>query len=239
MKKYFLFLLVIVSIWAATPWSLVGLPRLDAKIGDYKLGLDLHGGVELDYLVDFPTDMDAIRRVQVIEDMKTILDGRVRRIGTTEPTLNTAQYGNETHIIVQIPTPSEFSSLPAEERAKKDADFIREAKAVIGKVIKIQFREMRPENEYNDLLAKRGEIVTAINTDFQKKTIPFDSFAQKVSDSYENVFYYKNQDIKNYLKGQSNIPAEQEVTLENLKKILGDVAITGKKFEGKIASIKF
>jgi len=239
MKKVLLFLLVVGSIWAAMPWSLVGLPQLDKQIGTYKLGLDLHGGVELDYLVDFPADMEATRRTQVIEDMKTILDGRVRRIGTTEPTLNTAQYGEETHIVVQIPTPSEFNGLPALERAKKDADFIREAKAVIGQVIKVQFREMRPENEYNDLLAKRGEVVTAIDTDFQKKTIPFDSFAQKVSDSYENVFYFKNQDIKNYLKGQSNIPAEQEVTLETLKKIIGDMAITGKKFEGKIAAATF
>lgn len=43
MKKYFLILLVIASIWVATPWSLVGLPQLDTQIGDYKLGLDLHG----------------------------------------------------------------------------------------------------------------------------------------------------------------------------------------------------
>lgn len=231
MKKFLLFLLVIVSIWAAMPWSLVGLPQLDSKIGAYKLGLDLHGGVELDYLVDFPVDMDATRRIQVIEDMKTILDGRVRRIGTTEPTLNTAQYGEETHIIVQIPTPSEFNSLPPLERAKKDADFIREAKAVIGQVIKVQFREIRPDNEFNDLLAQRGQVVSAIDAEFATKTIPFDSFAQKISDSYENVFYYKNQDIKNYLKGQSNIPSEQEVTLETLQKIIGEMAITGKKFE--------
>lgn len=230
MKKYFLFLLVLVSIWAATPWSLVGLPQLDAKIGDYKLGLDLHGGVELDYLVDFPTNMDATRRVQVIEDMKTILDGRVRRIGTTEPTLNTAQYGDETHIIVQIPTPSEFSSLPAQERAKKDTDFIREAKAVIGQVIKIQFREMRPENEYKDLLAKRGEVVATIQKDFKNKTIPFDSFAQRITDSFENVFYYKNQDIKVALQGK-------EVTIETLKTLIGDVAITGKQFENIVDTI--
>ncbi len=230
MKKYFLFILVILSIWAATPWSLVGLPQLDRKIGDYKLGLDLHGGVELDYLVDFPADMIASRRVQVIEDMKTILDGRVRRIGTTEPTLNTAQYGDETHVIVQIPTPSEFNSLPADERVKKNADFIREAKAVIGQVIKVQFREMRPDNEFEDLLAKRGEVVAAIQQEFSTKTIPFDSFAQKISDSYENVFYYKNQDIKAFLQGK-------DATLETLKPIIGDIAMTGKVFENSVTSI--
>ncbi len=230
MKKYFLILLTLLSIWIATPWALVGLPQLDAKIGDYKLGLDLHGGVELDYLVDFPADMDALRRTQVIEDMKTILDGRVRRIGTTEPTLNTAQYGDETHLIVQIPTPSEFSHLPADERAKKDADFIREAKEVIGQVIKIQFREIRPENEFNDLLTKRGEVIATIQKDFKNKTIPFDSFAQRITDSYENVFYYKNQDIKSFIQSEN-------VTLETLKTLVGDVAISGKQFEQTVDTV--
>lgn len=174
--------------------------------------------------------MDAARRTQVIEDMKTILDGRVRRIGTTEPTLNTAQYGDETHLIVQVPTPSEFNSLPAEERAKKDADFIREAKAVIGQVIKIQFREIRPENEFNDLIAKRGEVIATIQQDFKNKTIPFDSFAQRVTDSHENVFYYKNQDIK-------SIAQTDTVTLETLKSLVGDITITGKQFESIVETI--
>lgn len=127
--------------------------------------------------------------------MKTILDGRVRRIGTTEPTLNTAQYGEETHIIVQIPTPSSHDKLPALERQKKDAEFIAEAKAVIGQVIKIQFKEPRPDNEFNDLLKKRIEVVQAIDTSFRGKTIPFDAWSQKIADSYENVFALKNAEI--------------------------------------------
>lgn len=174
--------------------------------------------------------MDATRRTQVIEDMKTILDGRVRRIGTTEPTLNTAQYGDETHIIVQIPTPSEFSHLPADERAKKDADFIREAKEVIGQVVKIQFREIRPEDEFNTLLSKRGEVVATIQNDFKNKTIPFDSFAQRITDSYENVFYFKNQDIKTLLQ-------QDTITLETLKTILGEKIVSGKQFEGIVETV--
>ncbi len=152
MKKIGLFVIIIVAFWAAIPWKYVGLEALDTYLGDYKLGLDLHGGVEIDYLVDFPADMDQARRTQVIEDMKTILDGRVRRVGTTEPTLNTAQYGNETHIVVQIPTPSQNDHLSPEERQKKDQAFIEEAKSVIGQVIKIQFKEPRPESEFNEIL---------------------------------------------------------------------------------------
>lgn len=112
--------------------------------------------------MDFPDDMTAERRTQVLEDMKTILDGRVRRVGTTEPTLNTAQYGDETHIIVQIPTPSQNDHLSATERQEKDETFIRDAKAVIGQVIKIQFKEPRPANEFTEILKSRGTVVSAI-----------------------------------------------------------------------------
>lgn len=229
MKKIILFVVVLVSFWVAIPWTSLGLPSLDRKVGDYKLGLDLHGGVELDYLVDFPADMDATRRTQVIEDMKTILDGRVRRIGTTEPTLNTAQYGDETHIIVQIPTPSEFDKLSPLERTKRDATFIQEAKAVIGQVIKIQFKEPRPEEEFQALLKTRGSIVTAIEKEFNKKENPFDAFSQKMADTYENVFYFKNQDIKSLISSES-------ITLETLKNAIKTdiIPLTGPTFKWKI-----
>jgi|GEM_PF-1196532 len=198
MKKIIITLLLLVAFWAAVPWSQVGLPILDSKLSDYKLGLDLHGGVELDYLVDFSNtpDITVERKTQIIEDMKTILDGRVRRIGTTEPTLNTAFYGDETHIIVQIPTPNSHDKLDPVERQRKDAEFIAEAKAVIGQVIKIQFKEPRPENEFQDLLKKRKSVIDAVSSSFAGKTIPFDAWSQKVADNYENVFSLKNAEIQ-------------------------------------------
>lgn len=137
-------------------------------LDDYKLGLDLHGGVELDYLVDFSNtaDLTTTRKNQILEDMKTILDSRVRRIGTTEPTLNTAFYGDETHIIVQVPTPSENDHLSVIDRQKKDQEFIAEAKSVIGQVIKIQFKEPRPEDEFQNILKNRASIITEMEKDF-------------------------------------------------------------------------
>jgi preprotein translocase subunit SecD len=121
MKKILVILVIAISFWAVIPWSYLGLSVIEGPLSDYKLGLDLHGGVELDYLVDFSStpDITPERRIQILEDMKTILDGRVRRIGTTEPTLNTALYGDETHIVVQIPTPSSHDKLGPEERAEE------------------------------------------------------------------------------------------------------------------------
>lgn len=229
MKKILLFLLVLGALWFAVPWSKIGLPQIHAPVEDYKLGLDLHGGVELDYLVDFPADMDEIRRTQVIEDMKTILDGRVRRIGTTEPTLNTAQYGDETHIIVQIPTPSEFDSLSPTERTKRDTDFIQEAKEVIGQVIKIQFKEIRPQADFDTLLAARPAIVSEIQNKFSDSDLAFDSLAQLVSDSYENVFYLKNTELANLLGGTT--------TLAGLQTLVPDLDISGTQVITSVDSV--
>lgn len=233
MKKFLLFLLIIVSIWASVPWSNIGVPALDKWLGDYKLGLDLHGGVELDYLVDFSNtaDLTTVRKNQILEDMKTILDGRVRRIGTTEPTLNTAMYGDETHIIVQIPTPSENDHLSADERQKKDEEFIVEAKSVIGQVIKIQFKEPRPDNEFQEILKQRPTIVSAIERDFAKHSTPFDAWTQKMADSYENVFSLKSGELLQLAGGS--------LSLKTLKTLLGqDIEAKGKTdFVGKVNNI--
>ena len=235
MKKIVLFLLIIASVWAAIPWSSLNLPQVDQKIEGYKFGLDLHGGVELDYLVDFSNtpDLTLERRNQILDDMKTILDGRVRRIGTTEPTLNTAYYGDETHIIVQIPTPSENDKLSPAERQKKDASFIAEAKAVIGQVVKIQFKEPRPDAEFKDLLSKRSTVVTAIEEESRKTDTPFDAFAQKMGDTYENVFAFKSGEMAKLVSG--------EVTVGSLKTLIGkDIKTDGKSvYLGEYSDVTF
>lgn len=231
MKKIILPLIVLGSIWAAIPWTSIWLEKIDTYLDDYKLGLDLHGGVELDYLVDFSNTQNLTpeRKTQILEDMKTILDGRVRRVGTTEPTLNTAYYGDETHIIVQIPTPSENDRLSPVERQKKDEQFIVEAKEVIGQVVKIQFKEPRPENEFQEILKKRGSIMASIEREFNKHD-PFDSFAGKMADTYENVFSLKKWEIGAITWGA--------VTLKNLKTALGkDIKISGNSFNGKVTDI--
>ena len=231
MKKIILALIIVVSLWASIPWTSIGFEKMDTYLEDYKLGLDLHGGVELDYLVDFSNtpDLTPERRTQILEDMKTILDGRVRRIGTTEPTLNTATYGDETHIIVQIPTPSENDRLSATERQKKDEQFIIEAKEVIGQVVKIQFKEPRPENEFQEILKKRPSVLTNIEKEFNKNA-PFDSFAGKMADTYENVFSFK--------KGEISALSEGTVTLKSLNTILGkEIKTTGKTFSGKVTDV--
>lgn len=234
MKKYFLFIIFIVLFWASIPWSYFWLQMLDEKLTDFKLWLDLHGGVELDYLVDFASieDLTAERKAQIIEDMKTILDNRVRRVGTTEPTLNTASYGDETHIIVQVPTPNSYSKLDPVQRSQKETEFIAEAKWVIGQVIKIQFKEARTPEEYDVQMKKRSEISSTIQSSFSKNTLPFDAWGQKIADTNENVFFFKNGDIMNLL----NL---RELRLNDLTTLfaIDTLDLKWKTYTGKIPTI--
>jgi len=43
MKKIIITLIVLMTTWAAIPWSYFGLSALDGGLEDYKLGLDLQG----------------------------------------------------------------------------------------------------------------------------------------------------------------------------------------------------
>ena len=89
-----------------------------------------------------------------------------------------------------------------------------------------QFEEPRPEEEFQALLKARGGIVSAIEKEFNKKENPFDAFSQKMADTYENVFYFKNQDVKSLLGITS-------VTLETLKNSIktDTIPLTGSTFQ--------
>ena len=100
--------------------------------------------MELDYKVDLdavPAQSNGQLTPQtIVEGIKSVIDKRVNGLGLAEPTIETANYGGDTHIIVQIPT-KDYGNISAEEKAKRNADDIAKAKATIGKVVQLEFRE--------------------------------------------------------------------------------------------------
>ena len=112
------------------PWQSFGVEPF-VNIKPYRLGLDLHGGVELDYKVDFADTAalsgNIVNKGTVIEGLKSIIDKRANGLGLSDPTIQTAQYGDESHIIVQIPT-QDYGNISDEEKVKKNAQDIVKAK---------------------------------------------------------------------------------------------------------------
>lgn len=117
--------------------------------------------------------------------MKAIIDRRVNSLGLAEPTIQTATYGTDTHIIVQIPT-KDYGDISEEEKQKKSREDIANAKATIGKVVKLEFKEEKKEITEEDKLERRALAESALA---ELATTPFATVGQKYRDQYENIGY--------------------------------------------------
>lgn len=180
------FLVVLVAVLAlgfyVSPWHIWG-ESFDFLQKDYKLGLDLQGGIELDYKVDLEElraepDYSKSKERSVIEGLKSIIDRRVEVLNINDSQITSANYGGEEHIIVQIPLKWN-SSLENEENIKK-------AKEAIGRVVKIEFKEKRTEITQEDKM-ERLKIAEQALSEAQNSSYDFSLTAQKYKDSYENV----------------------------------------------------
>lgn len=194
-KRFFvaIFLIIIAALYIL-PWKNLGInaPQFFSK--PYVLGLDLQGWVELDYQVDLSAiknatgSSSAMANSQpndaiVVEWLKKIIDKRVSSLGLSEPNIQTLKYGNDTHIIVQIPTES-YNNLTESERIAKQQDDIKKAKEVIGKVVQLEFKEARTSITPEDI-AERRAIAENAKTDIS--SMDFDTLSQKYMGGYERV----------------------------------------------------
>ena len=188
---------IIVLILATTafvfPWKNIGVtvPEWLSKY-DYKLGLDLHGGVELDYKVDFEAIQDRpnVNKKTVVEGLKSIIEKRVNSLGTAEPTIQEASYGNEEHIIVQVPTMTfDGQNLSKEEQSRQNQEYIQKAKDTIGKVVRLEFKEQKTTITDADR-AERKKIADAALAEVKLGTFDFRTIATKYKDQNENVEYF-------------------------------------------------
>jgi preprotein translocase subunit SecD len=179
--------LIIVATLYIVPWDKMGIDiPLFSK--PYTLGLDLQGGIELDYKVDFDsvaTASGTLDKNTIIEGLKAIIDRRVNSLGLAEPTIQTANYGGDTHIIVQIPT-KDYGDIPEVEKEKKSREDILAAKETIGKVVKLEFKEEKKQITEEDKLERRAIAESALR---ELSTTPFATVGAKYRDQYENVIF--------------------------------------------------
>ncbi len=120
-----------------------------------------------------------------MEGIKSVIDKRVNSLGLAEPTIQTAKYGSDNHIIVQIPTQA-HADLGEAARKAKNAEDIKKAKETIGKVVQLEFREEKTGVTEADRAERRALAEKAL---VEIKTTPFATVGQKYRDSYENIAY--------------------------------------------------
>jgi protein-export membrane protein SecD len=173
------------------PTWLAGSDTTGGLIKSYKLGLDLNGGVELDYSVDLRevrTRSGQISEMSTIDTLKGIIDRRVRSLGLDEPTIQTAQYWRESHIIVAIPV-KDYGDISEDEKRIKMNEDIARAKDTIGKVVRLEFKERKTEITEADKKARK-ELADTAKTELIDT--PFATIGAKYRDQYENVIYFSS-----------------------------------------------
>lgn len=172
------------------PWANYGI-QMPFTGKDYRLGLDLQGGIELDYKVDLSEasqeeGYNNARENEIVEGLKSIIDKRVETLKINDSVITTATYAGEKHIIVQIPLKGNSSF--------ENNENIQRAKEAIWKVVKIEFKEIRNEVTQEDI-EQRYKIATDVVEELETSEYKFSLTAEKFQNNYENVEIWESWNI--------------------------------------------
>ncbi len=94
------------------------------------LGLDLQGGAQLDYKIDL-RNVPEDQRKTIVDGILNVINKRVNSLGVSEPNIYTSDIGDEKHIIVEL----------------AGIQDLEEAKAIVGKTIQLEFKELKENKE--------------------------------------------------------------------------------------------
>lgn len=190
-KVFIIIILSIASVYLAFPWSHIGMSNLSLW-WDYKLWLDLKWWVELDYKIDLDEakKKDNYNEWNIIEWLKAIVEKRVNSLGTAEPTIMSANYWNEAHIIVQIPSSNfDWENMTEAQKTEKNNEYIQKAKDTIWKVVRLEFKEEKSQITDQDK-KERSDIAQKIKSEISSnKDMDFKTIWKKYMDQVENVVY--------------------------------------------------
>lgn len=118
------------------------------------------------------------RKQSIVEGLKSVIDKRIQALNINDSVITSASYGDEEHIIVQIPLKGNDSL--------QNSENIERAKAAIGRVVKIEFKEMRDQITQEDIDA-RAQLVSASYQELAEDLENFDTDIQRIQNNNENV----------------------------------------------------
>ena len=128
----------------------LGVPTLPAN--GFNLGLDLQGGVQLQYAADV-SDIAPADRADSVEGVRDVIERRVRGgLGVSEPLVQTTRVGEEYRVIVELPGVTD----------------VKEAIKLIGETPVLEFKEQNSEPTRKLTDAEKKEL-SDYNTAANKK----------------------------------------------------------------------
>lgn len=190
-------------------------PKLPLNInrGEYKLGLDLQGGVELVLEADMK-DVPAGDRDKALEGSKAVIDNRVNALGVSEPVIQTSKIGTSHRIIVELPGIKDLET----------------AVRVVGSTAQLNFWEYIELEKEATPSARRTDLT---GNDLKRASVTFDPNTGKPQVTLE----FSNDGAKKFAEiTKRNVGKIVPITLDNIaistptvnEPILtGDAVITG------------
>ncbi|MDD4410004.1 MAG: protein translocase subunit SecD [Candidatus Pacebacteria bacterium] len=154
----------------------------EVNFGEYKLGLDLKGGVHLEYKADL-TDISEKEKPQVMEGLRDIIERRVNIFGVAEP--NIQIYGQD-RISVDLPS----------------VESVDQAIAWIGQTPLLEFYEQKTADELKKAEEVQKKVQEIIDTNKDNKDVDIKSKIEAVENwqlAYE-LPYKKTELTGRYLK---------------------------------------
>jgi preprotein translocase subunit SecD len=189
-KSNNIILLVIIILFGLSVWAIVPNSQLSNAMGreNMRLGLDLKGGVQLVYQVDFADNLTATDRKSAIDATILKIQQRIDRFGVTEPVIS--QVG-EDRILIQLPGFTEIDSAKSLVEQTGFLEFREVERDSTGKLITLGDYLKQSNYQFIDANETGSRLFVNLNsqtTDFGKLTaiLSRDASGIKLTDANGN-----------------------------------------------------
>jgi len=198
--------LAVVAGFIAYPQAAKKVPRLFDVLNKPKinLGLDLQGGIHLEYKAD-TSQVESSQVGDAMQAVQDVIERRVNAFGVAEPVVYTTKSGGEQRLVVEL-------------AGVKD---INEAKKMISETPFLEFKEesqTTPEQIPQDVLDKTNADAKAKAEDILKKALAGVDFAQLAKDNSQDPGSKDTGGMYDFQKKGSFVPEYETAIFDsNLK----------------------
>jgi protein-export membrane protein SecD len=202
LKFSLVIVLAVVAGFIAYPQAASKVPKLFDVLNKPKinLGLDLQGGIHLEYKAD-TSQVDSAQVGDAMQAVQDVIERRVNAFGVAEPVVYTTKSGGEQRLVVEL-------------AGVKD---INEAKKMISETPFLEFKEesqTTQEQIPQDVLDKNNAEEKAKAEDILKKALAGEDFAQLAKDNSQDPGSKDNGGVYDFQKKGSFVPEYEAAVLD-------------------------